>query len=89
VALGLFVGGSLCSFVSQIVERYEYDAHDQRVAGYQHYVVVEEVLELAGSVLIATAFIHAGRRALGRGGQTVSVPTLGVGDRGPGVRDRA
>ena len=66
VARTLLVTGSVVWFLSQVAEHLEYDSHDVEVEGFQYYVLFEEVLELVGTTLFVSAFIHAGRWALRR-----------------------
>jgi len=56
---GLFIGGTVCAVVSQVLEEIEYGANDQRVSGYDALVVVEELLEMATAVLIGLALLAA------------------------------
>jgi len=56
---GLFIGGTVCAVVSQVLEEIEYGANDQRVSGYNALVVVEELLEMATAVLIGLALLAA------------------------------
>ena len=56
---GLFIGGTVCAVVSQVLEEIEYGANDQRVSGFDALVVVEELLEMATAVLIGLALLAA------------------------------
>ena len=56
---GLFVGGTICAVVSQVLEEIEYGANDQRVSGFDELVVGEELLEMVTAVLIGLALLTA------------------------------
>ncbi len=56
---GLFVGGTVCAVVSQVLEEVEYGANDQRVSGFDELVVGEELLEMVTVVLIGLALLAA------------------------------
>ncbi len=56
---GLFVGGTVCAVVSQVLEEVEYGANDQRVSGFDELVVGEELLEMLAAVLIGLALVAA------------------------------
>ena len=56
---GLFVAGTVCAVVSQVIEEVEYGANDQRVSAFDELVVGEEVLEMLAAVFIGLAFLAA------------------------------
>lgn len=56
---GLFVGGTVCAVVSQMIEEVEYGANDQRVSAFDELVVGEEVLEMLAAVFVGLAFLAA------------------------------
>ena len=56
---GLFVAGTVVGFVSQVIEAVEYGPHDREVAVFDELVVAEELLEMAGAVLIGLALLAA------------------------------
>ncbi len=56
---GLFVGGTVCAVVSQVIEEVEYGANDQRVSAFDELVVGEELLEMLAAVLIGLALLAA------------------------------
>jgi hypothetical protein len=56
---GLFIGGTVCAVVSQVLEEVEYGANDQRVSGFDALVVGEELLEMVTAVLIGLALLAA------------------------------
>ena len=60
----VLVIGGLAWASSQVFELFEYNANDVRVRLYELYVVIEELLEMSGSFLLAAAFVLAGRRVL-------------------------
>jgi hypothetical protein len=56
---GLFAAGTVCGFVSQVVEAVEYGANDQEISGFDELVVFEELLEMVAVVLIGLALLAA------------------------------
>jgi hypothetical protein len=56
---GLFVAGTVCGFVSQVVEAVEYGPHDREVSAFDELVVLEELLEMVAAVLIGLAVLAA------------------------------
>jgi len=56
---GLFVAGTVCGFVSQVVEAVEYGPHDREVSAFDELVVIEELLEMVGAVLVGLALLAA------------------------------
>jgi hypothetical protein len=56
---GLFVAGTVCGFVSQVVEAVEYGPHDREVSVFDELVVTEELLEMVAAVLIGLALLAA------------------------------
>ena len=55
----LLVGGSICIVISQVVENIEYGSGDQRVAHFNALVVLEELLELIGVLVVGLALLTA------------------------------
>ena len=56
---GLFVAGTVCGFVSQVVEAVEYGPHDREVSAFDELVVIEELLEMVAAVLVGLALLAA------------------------------
>jgi hypothetical protein len=64
MARALLVAGSVMWALAQLAEHLEHRGDGATVAGYPYYVLVEEVLEIAGSTLFVAAFLNSGRLAL-------------------------
>jgi hypothetical protein len=56
---GLFVAGTVCGTVSQIVEAVEYGPNDEEIRGFDELVVAEELLEMVAVVLVGLALLAA------------------------------
>ena len=56
---GVFVAGTVCGVLSQVIEAVEYGAHDRRVAAFDELVVGEELFEMSAAVLIGLALLAA------------------------------
>jgi hypothetical protein len=56
---GLFVAGTVCGSVSQVVEAVEYGPHDREVSAFDELVVLEELLEMVAAALVGLALLAA------------------------------
>jgi hypothetical protein len=63
---GLFAAGTVCGFVSQVVEAVEYGSGDREVSAFDELVVIEELLEMVAAVLIGLALLAALRAVFRR-----------------------
>ncbi len=63
---GLFVAGTVCGAVSQVLEAVEYGPNDEEIRAFNELVVSEELLEMVAALLIGLALLAA-LRAVRRG----------------------
>jgi len=56
---GLLLVGTVCGVASQVAEAVEYGSGDERVAAFDELVVFEELVEMAGALLIGLALLKA------------------------------
>jgi hypothetical protein len=57
--LGLLILGTVCLVASQLAEALEYDSADKRISAFNEVVVLEELLEMAGALLVGLALLSA------------------------------
>jgi hypothetical protein len=55
----LFAAGTVCGFISQVLEAVEYGPHDREISAFDELVVAEELLEMVAAVLIGLALLAA------------------------------
>jgi hypothetical protein len=56
---GLFVAGTVCGAVSQVLEAVEYGPNDQEIRAFDELVVAEELLEMVAALIIGLALLTA------------------------------